>query len=136
MNLPDIWGAGQLLAFSGIEGHTDWEKPFVLHTGANPGDLLVRLPVTAAVGFAEMPPLRFHAILGDAITAESPDGAYRAVFLDHHTLAGELPAGVRMTVDGRPVGEEALSMAAGPMNLIAATRGRRWALLLSDTGAA
>ena len=99
MNLPDIWGPGQLLAFSGIDGHTDWAKPFVLHTGARPGGLLVRLPATIAVGFEGMPPLRFQAILGDAITAESPGGAYRAVFLDHHTLAGELPEGTRMTVD-------------------------------------
>ncbi|NLB97438.1 MAG: hypothetical protein GX785_17210 [Armatimonadetes bacterium] len=135
MNLPDIWGPGQLLAFSGIDGHTDWAKPFVLHTGARPGGLLVRLPATIAVGFEGMPPLRFQAILGDAITAESPGGAYRAVFLDHHTLAGELPEGTRMTVDGRSAGEDALSVDAGPMKLVAATRGRRWALLLSDASA-
>ena len=41
----NIWGIGQLLAFSGIDGPTSWVEPLVLHTGTEPGSLDVKLPV-------------------------------------------------------------------------------------------
>lgn len=28
-NMPDVWGGGQLFAFSGLDGYTNWTEPFV-----------------------------------------------------------------------------------------------------------
>ena len=38
-HVPNIWGEGQLLAFSGLDGETKNLQPFVLHTAAAPGGL-------------------------------------------------------------------------------------------------
>jgi len=32
MELPNVWGGGQLFAYSGVEGETDWYHPFVAKT--------------------------------------------------------------------------------------------------------
>lgn len=130
-NLPNIWGTGQLLAFSGLDGPTDATRPFVLHTATVPGDLLVRLPAPAAVRFEGMPAPHFSLVLGDALDA----GDFRAAFLDCHTLAGEMPAGTRFTVEGRAPGEQPERTAAGMgMSVFAACRGRRWVLLAAPEG--
>lgn len=54
-SVPNVWGAGQLLAFSEVDGFTSWEEPVVLHTDVEPGNLLVRLPLAARVGLEGMP---------------------------------------------------------------------------------
>jgi len=126
-NMPNVWGAGQLLAFSGIDGQTDWAEPFVLHTGEKPGDLLVRLPQACDVRFDGMPALDFRVVLGDAIVAGSARGQYRVAFVDHHTLAGELPEGVEMLFGDVPVGESPVRVGDKP-GLIAVRNGRRWCI--------
>ncbi|MDH7570769.1 MAG: hypothetical protein QHJ73_14405, partial [Armatimonadota bacterium] len=78
--MPNTWGAGQLFAFSGVDGHTDWARPFVLQTGASPGSLRVCLPFAAAVEFPGLEAPRFRWVLGDAIEAEAAGGRFRAVF--------------------------------------------------------
>lgn len=132
-DMPDIWGSGQLLAFSGVDGHTDNDHPFVLHTGARPGELVVRLPGPGSVQFLDMPGLEFDLVLGDVITGRSQLGEFRAVFVDHHTLAGEIPAGARMEVAGQEVAAEPLQVAAGmDMAVFAARDGSRWTLFATE----
>lgn len=129
-DMPDVWGSGQLLAFSGLDGHTDTDRPLVLHTGARPGELVVRLPGHGSVQFPHMPALQFEMILGDVIAARSPHGAFRALFTDHHTLAGEMPTGARMEVEGREVGHDPVEVAAGMgLSVYAAREGARWTLV-------
>lgn len=130
-NLPNIWGEGQLLAFSGLDGHTDNTQPFVLQTDTEPGHLRVRLPFAASVAFADMPPLRFERILGDAIVAHSAHGPYCAAFLDHHTLIGEMPSGASLAIQGQPMTDTPQPAVQGDrFTLYGVARGRRWALLL------
>lgn len=132
-DMPNVWGAGQLLAFSGVDEHTSNDRPFVLHTGARPGELVVRLPAHAGVRFPDMPGLEFEMILGDVIAARGPQGAYRAVFTDHHTLAGEMPAGARVEAEGREVAREPVEVATGMgLRVYAAREGTRWALVAAD----
>ena len=132
-DMPDVWGSGQLLAFSGVDGHTDNDRPFVLHTGAEPGALVVRLPGHGRVRFPDMPGLQFEMILGDVMTARSRQGAFRAAFTDHHTLAGEMPAGARMEVEGREVGHEPVEVAAGMgLKVYAARESTRWTLVAAE----
>ena len=128
---PDVWGEGQLLAFSGIDGPTSWAEPLVLHTASEPGSLDVKLPVGAAVRVEEMPALTFSLVLGDAIVADSGRGPFRLAFLDNGTLAGELPEGIRLAgaddtalASGRPM---VLGSGRG-LILSAAQRGRRIAI--------
>jgi len=130
--MPNVWGPGQLLAFSAIDGFTDVTEPFVLHTGARPASFVVRLPIEAGIDFPSMPQVDFEMILGDVIIANSARGDFRCAFLDHHTLIGEVPADVSMTADGKPVGEDPeLIGEAEDLALSAAIRGRRWCLMVS-----
>ena len=135
--LPGIWGAGQLLAFSGIDGLTDWRRPFVLHTGEVPGVFVVRLPHRAAVAFRRLQPPVFDCILGDVLTARTSGGAFRMAFLDHHTLTGELPPGAEFILEGRTVATTPVEarLGDGVATLWGCRRGARWVLLIDFPGA-
>ncbi len=93
-DFPNVWGEGQLLAFSGVDGGTSWFEPFVLHTAAEPGNLRLKLPVDLPVVFTGLGNLDFTCVTGDAIVADT----YRAAFADHRTLIGTLPTGAVMRV--------------------------------------
>lgn len=64
MRLPDRWGGGQLLAFSGLEGETSWAAPFV-------GSLL---DDGTAIDFHQSPNVILEVVgpAGEALTPE-PD---------------------------------------------------------------
>lgn len=78
---PDVWGPGELLAFSGCDGATDWFTPFVLHTGQRVGQLTLRRPgeCTIDLGLAEAD---VSLLLGDCMTATTPAGPAALAFLD------------------------------------------------------
>jgi hypothetical protein len=105
-NLPDIWGMGQLLAFSGIDGFTDFDAPFVLHTGDRPGSFIVRLPIEARIEFQNLAGLEFKMILGDAVLAESPAGVFAGAFRDHHSLIGTKPLTAQMVADTQMISDQ------------------------------
>ena len=135
-HLPNVWGAGQLLAFSGMDGYTQETAPFVLHTAERPGSLTVLLPVRADVAFEGMAGPRFSMILGDAIAADFARGAFLCAFMDHHTLVGEMPPNVRLVVGGKPIGEAPEEIGEGEgLKLLAAAAGTRWVLMVKAVGA-
>ncbi len=127
--MPNVWGAGQLFAFSGVDGKTDHAEPFVFQTDAEPGSLVQRLPVESRIRFDKLPSLRFSMILGDAITADSAQGAFRCAFSDHHTLVGELSAGAELIVGGQKVDTAVISIGKNEKLEVFAVRDRhRWAI--------
>ena len=131
-HMPNVWGAGQLLAFSGVDGFTDYTKPLVLHTGAAPASLTVKLPAAVDITVTGAPALQFSLVLGDCLEA----GAYRAAFLDCHTLAGELPAGASLAAGGVSVSSEPQCVATGMgLALWMAAERNRWALVAVEEGA-
>ena len=130
--MPDVWGAGQLFAFSGLDGKTVWDEPMVFHTAAAAGGLRLRRPGAVETRFERLAPVTFKLVLGDVFAAESPTGSLRAVFLDHHTLAGEAPEGARLLLAGRAAGEApVVARMPNGCALHALQRGRRWALLMA-----
>lgn len=129
-HMPDVWGADQLLAFSGVDGPTDWSKPFVLSTGAAPGSLQVRLPVSLSVAFAAANGIEWEMILGDVLRGRSAAGSFHAAFVDDHTLLGEAPSGGVLVVDGKPAAASPRVVAeSGDARLYAVQRGCHWALM-------
>ena len=134
-NMPDVWGAGELLAFSGLDGPTDAVEPFVLHTDTRPGDLLVRLPLERHVRFEGLTAFTPAMILGDVIVADSTPGPYCCAFTDRHTLIGETGPDVPMSVDGQPVADPCRPCGDnGELGLFAARRGPRWCLVVDRAG--
>lgn len=135
---PHVWGAGQILAFSALDGETCPAEPMVLHTGEIPGSLQLRLPVELAIEAHQMPPaseLRFGLILGDAIEADSPHGPYRLAFADRHTVVADLPREARLVVAGLEGDSEPKPIARhGELVVWMATQGQRWALMLTADG--
>ena len=134
-NMPNVWGRGQLFAFSALDGRTDWNEPFVLHTADKPGSLTVRLPLEVNINFSDLPEVHFSLILGDVIAADTPTGNFIATFLDHHTLIGQLPLDAAMVVDDRTIGTKPVPLGnSEDLTLWAATGESRFAIkVTSDT---
>lgn len=128
-HLPDIWGAGQMLGFSGFDGPVDWYRQLVLHTDTTPGSFLVRLPFEIAVQFTRSDNARFEMILSDAVIADTSAGRFELTFADSCTAVGVMPASSEMIVAGQVV-RDAVHLVRTHNNvaLYAATRGGRWAL--------
>ncbi|MCF7837446.1 MAG: hypothetical protein K9N49_02355 [Candidatus Marinimicrobia bacterium] len=129
-DFPNVWGAGQLLAFSGVDGRTSWFEPFVLHTDVAPGHLRVKLPTEVAIEFPGLDHLRCECLTGDAIVA----GRYRAAFADDRTLAGTLPAGAQMRAGQAAVGQPAVIATAGEAVLWAGCEAGRWIIARRKPG--
>ncbi len=51
----DVWGEGQLLAFSGIDGKTDFENGLVLRTSRGSYGMDIKLPGTGKINFGGKP---------------------------------------------------------------------------------
>lgn len=133
--MPDIWGSGQLFAFSGLDGHTNWTEPFVLHTDTQPGCFIIRLPAAARIIFEGLSQVHFSMILSDVLVADTFGGRFRAAFLDQHTLIGEKPLEVKLTVDSQIMGENPGLIAENhSLSLFGISRGQRWALLVTGSG--
>lgn len=129
--LPNLWGGGQLFAFSGLDGETSWAHPFV-------GSLL---PDRLGLDFHQSPALVLQItppgqepatitpeyVLGDTFVVELAwsGGAARvlAAFADGRTLVGEAPETVAVSL--RDLGDE-VSTPGGHFAL--ARAGRRWCL--------
>lgn len=128
--MPNVWGEGQLLAFSGVDGATRWAEPLVLGTGRLPGELLVRLPVELPLTFDGLGPVRWSLLLGDVLEGQTGDGgAYRVAFADHHTLLGEVPPGVVVRAGNSPLSVNPSRLAGvGSGDLVGWHSGGSWGL--------
>ena len=93
MNLTDksilnIWGGGQLLAFSGFDGDTDCERELLLRSVADIAAFEVKLPQTGGLLVADLSPPVACFIAGDHFELELRSGEkVRGAFLDaYHVL--------------------------------------------------
>ncbi len=136
---PNVWGPGQLFAFSGIDGETDWFHPFVATTLSEDMGLLFHLreprrlwcePTTIIV--EKLEPL---VVTGDCIefSVESRRGGpfqIRYLFLDRFTVIGEtsvhMPARVRA--------EGSAMVASAPDVVTHSSRGEHTALVTKAYG--
>ena len=71
--MPNIWGRGQLFAFSGIDGKTNWFKPLVLHTADEKCCFKIRLPFDCDITISNLNGIEFEILLCDAIAGHTSD---------------------------------------------------------------
>ncbi len=89
-DLPSVWGGGQLLAFSGLDGPTDYEHGLTARTSFEGAGLRVMLPAQMALRFDDAPPAR-ATLTGDFFELMTSRGLVRGAFLDAHHLLIEGP---------------------------------------------
>lgn len=92
-NAPDVWGGGQLLAFSGIDGATDFQAGLVARTPFYGTGLEVKLPARCRLEFSSRPPVSTR-LSGDALRLVTPEGTVRGAFLDAYHILLEGPCRV------------------------------------------
>ncbi len=135
--LPNIWGPGQLLGFSGLDGPVEWFSQLVLHTAAQSGDFLVRLPFGASINHHLPSDTRVDLVLSDALTATTPAGRFAATFADSTTLIGLRPDAAGMEVDHQPIHRPIQSIRTeNNITLFAGVRDRQWILFTLSADAA
>jgi putative isomerase len=105
MNHEDLkrgrWHGGQLLAFSAIDGPTDYENALVGRTSfARPG-IEMKLPVSCTVRFPlSSGDIGDITVAGDFFSIETRGGRVRGVFLDTYHLLLEGPCEIASKSDG------------------------------------
>ena len=98
-NVLNVWGGGQLLAFSGCDGPTDYEGGLCARTAFEGVGLSVVLPATCKLHFSEGAPKRV-LLGGDFFDLVTDAGRTRGAFLDAHHLLIEGPCSVRDAMEG------------------------------------
>ena len=98
---PNIWGPGQLFAFSGLDGETDWFHPFVASTLAEEPGFVFRLRVPRKLWCEPrafvVKDLTPRVVMGDAVDflvqgVRGESFPLRYLFLDAATVLGETSA--------------------------------------------
>jgi len=89
-NILNIWGQGQLLSFSGVDGKTDLKNGIVAKTSFDGTGIDIKAPGNMKILFSENKPENVQ-IAGDFFIAETEKGICKAVFLDvyHLLIAGD-----------------------------------------------
>ena len=97
----DDWCSGRLLAFSAVDGHTDYEDGLTLRTTAVNGQpgLEAVLPDTCVLQFPGTS-RAVNRVTGDCLEVETPEGAVRGALLDAHHLLIEGPCEIARAGDG------------------------------------
>lgn len=99
-----VWGGGQLLAFSGLDGPTDFEHGVVARTAKDGRAAVeVMLPEPAFLVFDEAAPVETD-ITGDPLRVRTASGESRLAFADAHHLLVDGPCRVEGP-DGGPIPE-------------------------------
>ena len=94
MKLNDVWGYGQLFAFSGLDGVTRYYDDFVGTLTNKKGEIRFELREWVKIAFPLEGKVRFRAITGDMIDAETEKGDFFVTFVNEDALicyAPELP---------------------------------------------
>ena len=84
-NIPDIWGGGQLLAFSGIDGRTDFHRGLCLRTAFSGYDLELKRPHEGRVRYTGGAPERVE-LAGDFFRLCTADRVSSGVLADDLNL--------------------------------------------------
>jgi len=80
-SLPNAWGPGQVLAFSALDGPTDYDNALVLRTGEKGASLEAVLPDFCRMEIAPAPP-RLCTVAGDFFELTTSAGYVRGAFID------------------------------------------------------
>ena len=91
MKLNDVWGYGQLFAFSGLDGLTRYYDDFVATLRWKKGELRFELKEWVKVTFPLKGRVRFRAITGDMIDAEIEQGEFFLTYVSEDALIGYVP---------------------------------------------
>ena len=136
MNIPttlrdvlDRWGPGQLMAFSGLDGRTDYGDGIVARTSRRGTGFEVMLPGRADVVLSDVAPTRCF-LTGDVLQAETTAGPVTAAFLDAHHLL------VRGACRASAMDPLVTVLSVGDRTLVASTRYVCPACLNADLDAA
>ncbi len=105
--IRDQWHGGQLLAFSGLDGSTDFYKGITARTAVDAPAIDIKLPGSCRIKFAAVEKVFMG---GDFFELQTAGGEVRGVFLDaHHLLLegaceiGESGVEIRSQRDGKRV---------------------------------
>ena len=133
-NSPDIWGKGQLFAFSGLDGVTDWFRPLVLNTAEKKASLNVKLPFECPIEIETPPDLCFDIVIGDVIAGRSQQGPVIVTLTDCRTIIGMMPSPGRLTVGGQEIDDAVSTIKGdGDASLAAIRRGDRFVIKVTDS---
>ena len=91
MKLNNIWGYGQLFAFSGLDGQNRYYNDFVGTLTNRKIEIRFELQEWFKVYFPVKGRVKFSAITGDMIDAKTQDGDFFITFADMDTLVGYSP---------------------------------------------
>ncbi|MFP4105716.1 MAG: amylo-alpha-1,6-glucosidase [Phycisphaerae bacterium] len=97
----NVYGPGQLLAFSALDGETSYENGIVARTSTEGVGICVKLPAEATVRFGNTPTATFLA--GDCFDITTECGNRRGAFLDAFHLLIVGPCEVSDVADGLTV---------------------------------
>ena len=86
--IRERWHGGQLLAFSGLDGPTDFFDGITAHTALNAPAVDIMLPGSCRIRFAAVEKILLG---GDFFDLQTTAGAVRGAFLDAHHLLLEGP---------------------------------------------
>lgn len=115
---PNVWGPGQLFAFSGVDGETDWFHPFVGSTlGDEVGFLFhLRVPrlLTCEAISIVVRDLKPRVVAGDCVeflveTAKGDSFPLRYLFCDRNTVIGETSTHMPPLARSQPIADGPLS---------------------------
>jgi hypothetical protein len=133
--LPNIWGGGQLFAYSGLEGETSWAHPIV-------GSLL---PDRVAIDFHQKPGVVLEVVpdapgdivpefvLGDAFALTLGGAPVLVACADRFTIIGQLGAGLTARLCDAA---DQVQTQAGHFALVRAEGDGKWALAFDPASAA
>ena len=90
----NVWGGGQLLAFSGVDGPTPFHQALVARTAMQGCGLDIKFPGEARLWFSDAMPERCF-VSSDVVDVEHDRGRTRAVLVDACHLLVEGPCEIR-----------------------------------------
>jgi len=90
----DLWTGGQLFAFSGIDGATDFENGIVARSSFKGSALEIKIPGELRVEFSKDAPLK-ASFGGDFLILETASGSTKGAFADARHLIFEGPCEVQ-----------------------------------------
>jgi len=132
--LPNIWGGGQLFAYSGLEGETSWAHPIV-------GSLL---PDRVGIDFHQAPAVVLEIapaapadivpdfVLGDAFALKIGEAPVLVACADRFTVIGQVGAGLTVRLCDAP---DEIETKAGHFCLVRDESGDQWALAFDPSSA-
>ena len=88
MKLNNVWGYGQIFGFSGIDGNNRQINDFVGTLTHKKIGIRFELKEWIKVFFPIKGRIKFHAITGDMIDAQTAQGDFFITFADCDTVVG------------------------------------------------